>query len=293
MRIRNMIALAIGVEAAASAQQQAAGEPAFETVATAQRLEQVEVPPGQRVSGKRPITLQHMVEAGGAYLRLPVADEKAFRERHRLGDSQLLLAHLLRVSPEGALVHIGWIYCGAHVKYFSGRIASCFRNSDSDGRLDGAAVFNIDRRTSARIEFTPIDPAPYDSWTWDRVYRGSRRVNTPQLQIEYDFDQARNLLVFRARAFWVGFGATLVLKPEVEVDPASLPKTIEIGDARIRLLSWDGKKVTLAVERQAEGPILLEPPVGRVGPLLGSPKGYVLRVMNAPLPPQTFVRPLS
>ncbi|MET1113090.1 MAG: hypothetical protein ABWX67_16350 [Allosphingosinicella sp.] len=287
MRILALLAL---ISAAAAAAQPAGT--AYETVATAQRAEDVPLRAERRVAQERPIVQQSLVEAGGAYLRLPPAEEKAFRERHRLGKSQLSLTYWLRDEP-GGLRHIGWLYCGAHIKMFSGQIASCFRDTDGDGRLDQAAAFNVSKRDSPRIDFAPIDPAPYESWTWDRIYRGSFPKHAlPYLTIEYDFDEARGRLLFRARAYQIGFDARLPLHPIVEVDPASLPTEIEIGDAKLSLIAWDGKRVTLRVDRTIDGPLLLEPPEdGGSALLLGKVKGYRLRIMDMPLPPQTFVRP--
>lgn len=287
--MRKLALLALTSAAAATAQPVGT---AYETVATTQRAEEVPLRPERRVAQERPIIQQSLAEAGGAYLRLPPAEEKAFRERHNMGKSQLSLTHWLRKEP-GGLRHIGWLYCGAHVKMFSGQIASCFRDGDGDGRLDQAAVFNTSKRDSPRIEFTPIVPAPYESWTWGRVYKGSFPKHAlPYLTIEYDFDEASNRLLFRARAFQVGFGAKLPLQPVVEVDPASLPTQIEVGDAKLSLLAWDGKRVTVRVDRALDGPILLEPPEeGGSALLLGKVKGYRLRIMDVPLPRETFVRP--
>jgi hypothetical protein len=82
------------------------------------------------------------------------------------------------------------------------------------------------------------------------------------------------------------------LHPIVEVDPASLPTQIEIGDAKLSLIAWDGKRVTLRVDRALDGPVLLEPPEDRGSALLfGKVKGYRLRIMDIPPPPQTFVPP--
>ncbi|HEX8241230.1 MAG TPA: hypothetical protein VF574_15960 [Allosphingosinicella sp.] len=282
-----MALLALACAGAAPAQPADTG---YETIATSQRAEDVPLRPERRVAQERPILQQSLAEAGGAYLKLPPAQEKAFRERHNMGKSQLTLTYWLRDGPDG-LHHVGWLYCGAHIKMFSGQIASCFRDSDGDGRLDQAATFNVSKRDSPRIEFTPIDPAPYESWTWGRVYKGSFPKHAlPYLTIEYDFDEARNRLLFRARAYQIGFGAKLPLEPMVEVDPASLPTQIEIGDSKLSLLAWDGKRVTVRVDRALDGPLLLEPPKEGGSPLLiGKVKGYRLRIMDAPLPPQTFV----
>jgi hypothetical protein len=289
-----VILLVLAFAAGGGAGAQPVEDSAFEGVVTAQRLEEVPLKPERRVAPKRPIVSQLLGEAGGAYLRLPVAVEKAFRERHQLGKSQLMLTHWVRYEPGGGLRHIGWLYCGAHIKFLAGQIASCFRDSDSDGRLDDAAVFNTMNRASARIEFVPIDPAPYESWTWRRVYLGSApRASYPYIQLDYDFDARSNRLVFRARAVGVGFNATLPLNPIVEVDPARLPTQIEIGDAKLSLLAWDGKRVTVRVDRALNGPVLLEPPEKGPALLLGKVKGYRLRIMDVELPPETFVRPPS
>jgi hypothetical protein len=283
---------ALAFAAAAAAAAQPAGDPGVEWVISAQRPEDVKLPPERRVAQGRPIVSQPLAEAGGAYLRLPPAEEKAFRERHRMGKSQLNLTHWLLRTPGGELRHLGWLYCGAHIKMFSGQIASCFRDTDADGRLDSAAVFNASNRGGARIEFAPIDPAPYESWTWKRIYLGSfPKSALPYLQLQYEHDEARNLLLFRARAFQVGFGAHLPLQPVVEVDPASLPRTIEVGDAKLAILAWDGKRATVRVDRALEGLVLLEPPEDGGGLLLGKVKGYTLRILDVPLPPETFVRP--
>lgn len=282
--MRRPALLALTFPAAAAAQ-----PVAYETVATAQRAEEVPLRAERRVAQEREIIRQHLAEAGGAYLRLPPAEEKAFRDRHNMGKSQLTLTHWLRDGP-GGLRHIGWLYCGARIKMFSGQIASCFRDSDGDGRLDQAADFNTSKRDNPRIEFRPIDPAPYESWTWGRIYKGSFPKHAlPFLTIEYDFNEARGRLLFRARAYQIGFDARLPLHPIVEVDPASLPTQIEVGDAKLSLISWDGKRVTLRVDRALDGPLLLEPPEGGGSALLlGKVKGYRLRIMDIPLPAQTF-----
>ena len=90
---------------------------AYETVATAQRAEEIPLRAERRVAQGREILRQHMAEVGGAYPRPPPAEEKAFRDRHRMGKSQLNLTHWLRDEPGGGgLRHVGWLYCGARIE---------------------------------------------------------------------------------------------------------------------------------------------------------------------------------
>ena len=124
--MRRLALLALTSAAAAAAQ-----PVAYETVATAQRAEEIPLRAERRVAQGREILRQHLAEVGGAYLRLPPGGGEGVPRPPSHGQVAAQPHPLAsRRAGRAWLRHVGWLYCGARIKMFSGQIASCFRDSD-------------------------------------------------------------------------------------------------------------------------------------------------------------------
>jgi hypothetical protein len=292
--IRTAIAaLAVLPLASAAAQEPvtAAPElPAFEAVEAAQVLLDAEAPGEIRKGPGKTLLEQNMVYAGDAALDLSLPERKIFLDRHGMENrAPLFLAHHLRRDLLGGMTHLGWVFCAINTRMFKGQAVDCLRDLDGDRRFESIASFEPANPTSLTLTFAPIDPVPYHLVMASRSPpKRGQLAGAGRLSIEYDFDPARGLLLFRARArtSFYGLGVNYPLEPVIEVDPKSLPSEIELAGARLRLLAWDGKLLTAAVDRMmTRNPVLLVAPPGRGGRMpLGKMKGHRLMIVDAPLP---------
>ena len=291
MRIRKIVlvtAVLVFATAAASAQDQAAGP--VEDLDTARIVRELTPPAGPQSKGPgKELLSQAIYFAGDAYFDLSAEEDKALRERFGMEKrAPLFLAHRLRRDSEGIPIHQEWLFCAINVRMFKGQALDCFRDSDGDRRFEAIAQFE-NRRAMPVLQFTPIDPIPY------RLSMTAGMSDTPlsrysgSLAIRYRLDESSGRFVFRSEARTMlipGLNDTYALEPNIEVDPARLPAEVELAGARLRLLGWDGKKLSYEVERIMTGhPILIDPPSGKHKlAILGKIKGYTLRIIETPLP---------
>ena len=290
MAIRKIVLTALMLAAAgrASAQVQPAGP--VDHVDTARIMPMFEMPDGpQSKSPGKELLSQGILQAGGASFDLPLEEARAIRERlgieHR---APLFLAHRLHRDSEGAASHQEWMFCAINVRMFKSQAVDCFRDADGDRRFEALAQFEA-KQLPLSLPFTPIDPIPYKLSMTAQMADPPIERNMGSMAIKYRLDEASGHLRFRAEAKTMlipGLNDTYALEPEVVVDPATLPAEVELAGAKLRLLGWDGKKLSYEVERgMTKQAILFDPPGGEHKvKILGKIKGYTLRIIDAPLP---------
>ena len=227
--------------------------------------------------------------AGDALFDLPLEEANALRDRLGMEKrAPLFLAHRLHRDAEGVASHQEWLFCAINARMFKGQALDCFRDSDGDGRFEALAQFEA-KKLPLALAFGPIDPIPYKLSMTAQMEDPPIERAMGNLSIKYRLDETTGRLVFRAEAKTIlipGLNETYALEPQIEADPANLPPTIELAGAKLRLLGWDGKKLSYEVERgMTAQPILFDPPGGEHKlKLLGKIKGYTLRIVDAPLP---------
>jgi hypothetical protein len=289
MGIRNILSIAAFLAAtAASAQEQPAAP--VDHIDTA-RVMPFSAPPAgpQSKSPGKELLSQGIYYAGDASFDLPLEEARALRERlgmeHR---APLFLAHRLHRDSEGVASHQEWMFCAINVRMFKGQALDCFRDADGDRRFETLAQFEA-KRLPLAIPFAPIDPIPYKLSMTAQMADPPLERYMGSLAIKYRLDETSGRLVFRAEAKTMlipGLNDTYALEPDIEVDPANLPPAIELAGAKLKLLGWDGKKLSYEVERgMTRQPILFDPPGGEHKiKILGKIKGYTLRIVEAPPP---------
>jgi hypothetical protein len=288
MRLQ-MIALIVHLLAgAASAQAQTAAP--VDHVDTARILSDASPPDGPRSKAPgKDLLSQDIVYAGGASFDLPLEEARALRNRfgmeHR---APLFLAHRLHRDSNGMASHREWLFCAINTRMFKSQAIDCFRDSDGDRRFDALAQFEA-KALPLALPFAPIDPIAYKLSMWAQTAEAPIEQSAGSLAIEYRLDEVSGHLIFRVEAKVMlipGLNETYALEPEIDIDPANLPPEIELAGAKLRLLGWDGKKLSYRVERgMTRQPILLDPPGGQHKlKILGKTKGYTLRIVDAALP---------
>ena len=232
---------------------------------------------------------QGIFYAGDALFDLPTEEANALRDRLGMEKrAPLFLAHRLHRDPEGVASHQEWLFCAINARMFKGQALDCFRDSDGDRRFEALAQFEA-KSLPLALPFTPIDPVPYKLSMTTGITEKPFERYLGTLAIKYRLDEVSGRLVFRAEAKTMlipGLNDTYALEPAVEVDPASLPADLELAGAKLRLLGWDGKKLSYQVERgMTRQPILFDPPGGEHKvKILGKIKGYTLRIVDAAWP---------
>ncbi|HMJ92629.1 MAG TPA: hypothetical protein VK472_00870 [Allosphingosinicella sp.] len=291
MRIRHIFliaALAAAAATTASAQEQPAGP--VDHIDTARILFAAEPPTGaQSKSPGKELLSQGIFYAGDASFDLPLEEARALRERlgmeHR---APLFLAHRLHRDSEGVASHQEWLFCAINTRMFKSQAIDCFRDSDGDRRFEALAQFEA-KNLPLALPFAPIDPIPYKLSMTAGMEKPPIERNMGSLSIKYRLDEVSGHLLVRAEARTMlipGLNDTYALEPDIDVDPAKLPAEVELAGAKLRLLAWDGKKLSYEVERpMTRQPILLDPPGGEHKlKILGKIKGYTLRIVEAPPP---------
>ncbi|HEY5721542.1 MAG TPA: hypothetical protein VIT45_04395 [Allosphingosinicella sp.] len=290
MPIRNIVPTALLAAAAASAAAQEPPAGPVDHIDTA-RIAPTFTPgdgPQSKSPGKELLS-QGIYYAGDASFDLPLEQARALRERlgmeHR---APLFLAHRLHRDSEGVASHQEWMFCAINARMFKGQAVDCFRDSDGDRRFEALAQFEA-KNLPLALPFAPIDPIPYTLSMTAEMEEAPIERSMGSLSIKYRVDEVSGHLFFRAEAramLIAGLNDTYALEPDIEVDPAGLPANIELAGAKLRLLGWDGKKLSYEVERPMTArPILLDPPGGQHKlKILGKIKGYTLRIVEAPLP---------
>jgi hypothetical protein len=233
----------------------------FETFETAQALG---LSPAEKEQAKAPgkrLAWRAVILAGGATLGSDPAED-AFRNRFDLDrHAPLLLSHWLRYGPNGSRQAIGQAYCAVRLKLLVGQLVDCFRDTDGDGRLDSALSYAPARRAGAKLEFSPIAPVPFTAWKAPDGPSKAVRAAEGDVRIEYEHDSASGRLVFYLRSVQSFGRAEERLEPSLAVDPATLPATISFAGSTLRLVAWDGKRLTLSVDAAtAPTPVRVDPP---------------------------------
>jgi hypothetical protein len=290
MSVRKAILIAslLATAGAASAQEQPAGP--VDHIDTARIVFAATPPAGPKSkSPGKELLDQALYYAGDASFDLPLEEARALRERlgmeHR---APLFLAHRLHRDAEGVASHQEWLFCAINTRMFKSQAIDCFRDADGDRRFEALTQFEAKSLPFA-LPFSPIDPIPYKLSMTAQMEDAPIARYLGTLAIKYRLDEASGRLMFRAEAKTMlipGLNDTYALEPEVEVDPARLPADVELAGAKLRLLGWDGKKLSYEVEHaMTRQPILFDPPGGKHKvKILGKIKGYTLRIVEAALP---------
>jgi hypothetical protein len=248
---------------------------------------------GAPMPERRPGRIQAFYAQGlltQAGVRFDISPEAAaaLRERYRLGGNDYFqLSEWVSQAPGRPSRHLDYLYCAVHIRWFRGIFDTCFRDADHDGRLEGVAVFDRMRFPIGGLSYDAIDPIPYHFVQSARVYRGGATVASyvwPGLGVAWNLDRESGRLRFYAQVLDRGMRADV--DPPVELDPAALPATIEIAGAQITVLSWDGHKPTVRVDRPfTDQPIRLITPDDYLHVMLGgSRRGWRIEISDVPLP---------
>lgn len=201
----------------------------------------------RRVERGTPFQLQRVVIEAGIVFDIAPAALEALRDRYELDrTAPFVLSEWVAIGrePELAVRHLGLVHCARRLRYMRSPLKTCLRDSDGDGRLDGVATFRTNVTPGAPLIFEPIEPIPYH-------YVRSARTGTEGLSdvsLGFGWDRVRDggRLRFFAQAS-AYFRAEI--DPSVEVDPARLPATIEIAGAQLTIVSYDGRRPVVRVDR--------------------------------------------
>jgi len=169
--------------------------------------------------------------------------EKEARRRYDMDMSDYFaLTEWIGVSAnDGSIHHRGWLYCVRRSRFGTEK---CFRDSDSDGKFDHLTTFDPDR-PDRFLKFDEIPPIAYRYVPRERkaIFGGNNR--RPEVYLSYNLVLGK--LEFKAFAY-TGFSSEVDFGPLETIDPGILPQTINLAGARVKVVSWDGKRATLAVE---------------------------------------------
>jgi hypothetical protein len=254
----------------------------FETIETVQILNPRDLPVESEAAPRKSFFGQAISNGGEAKLELSSEDEEAFRDKFTLdAHAPLLLADWRAVDVRtGHSSHLGYVYCAARVTFGSGQKATCFRDKDRDGSFDGQTSLTVYHRDDPRLTFTDITPTRYRAEPSNPQGGSSYSYG---VTLGYVVDKSRSVLTFRAQV--PSFVGTQLLEPVVEVSTSSLPATVEIGGARVQVLSWDGKRAKVRVDRQMPiMPISFVSPSGGGCGLTGNAKECRISFSEVPLP---------
>ena len=271
-----------GMLVGASSTSVKAQEMIFETIETVQIPHARDLPVETEASPRKSFFGQALSNGGEAKLELSSEDEEAFRDKFSLdAHAPLLLADWRAVDVRtGHSSHLGYVYCAARVTFGSGQKATCFQDKDGDGAFDSQTSLTVYHRESPRLVFTDMVPTRY------RAEPPNSRSGSSYLygvSFQYVVDKSRSVLTFRAQT--PSFFGTQELEPAVEVSTASLPATVEIAGVQIHVLSWNGKKAKVKVDRQMPiMPISLVSASGGGCGLTGNSKGCRISFSETPLP---------
>jgi len=227
--------LALLVQAAAAAPPQALV--LMEALQAAEPTREAAKRPGQ------PFFEQDRMAAGEAQILLDHAALDAFRDRFNLDDhAPFSLYDWVDLPAPGVTPgrHRDYVFCSLYLKLGKGTSAACFRDSDRDGKLDSVARFEGGMPRGG-LSFEPLAPVAYRyvDHSGDKLpYSMYRR---PSLGLRYTVDKATGHLRF------TGMADTNEVGGVVDVDTTSLPVTINVSGAKVRVAAWDGKRATVAV----------------------------------------------
>ena len=185
----------------------------------------------------------------GIQFDLTPAALDALRNRHDMHDEQpFILAEWIALPAGGAAPrHLGFLHCSLRIRTFVGMVGACLRDRDEDGRLDSAATFIAGQIPPTGLQFAPIDPVGYRYVPQPAPVQAARRMYDASLALSYEFNRRSNRLKFMVNP--VGLPLARLTAPSVEVDPAGLPTSVELGGAAFTVLAWDGRRATIRVDR--------------------------------------------
>ena len=237
------------------AQTAAAGPPQalvlMEALQVAEPTKEAAKRPGQ------PFFEQDRMAAGEAQIQLADAALDAFRDRFNLDDhAPFSLYDWMDLPAPGVTPgrHRDYVFCSLYLKLGKGTSAACFRDSDRDGKLDAVARFE-GGVPKGGLSFERLSPVGYRyvDHSGDKLpYSMYRR---PSLGLRYTVDKATGHLRFTAMADSREVGEV------IDVDAASLPVTINVSGAVVRVAAWEGKRATLAVTQPfPQLPVRIETP---------------------------------
>jgi hypothetical protein len=237
-----------------------------------------ELPKERDVGPRRPFFVQQVTQDG--YLEFADREEeKAARRKYDMDMSDpFALTEWVGISAkDGGFQHRGWLYCVRRSRF---GIEKCFRDSDADGKFDALTNSGLDTPTRL-LSFQDIPPIPYRYVPRVQKPYESGMYRRPEVSLFYDV--AGGSLRFGAYAY-TGLSSTADLGTLAMVDTTSLPTTVELAGARIRVITWDGKRARLAVETpMSTSALRFIAPDNR--PLFGGGRlNWKLEFVDSPLP---------
>jgi hypothetical protein len=269
-----MILLALAAASATPATDQFIADSLLRVQVLAERP----LPRERAVGPGRPIYAQEITRDG--YLEfLDRDEEKAVRRKYDMDMSDFFsLTEWVGVSAQDAgLQHRGWLYCVRRSRFGTEK---CLQDSDADGKLDRLTNSDPDQPTRF-LTFQPIPPIAYRYVPRQRKDSGEAVYRQPEVSLFYTIVDGR--MRFGANAY-IGPLSSVDLGALATVDTAMLPATVQLAGARVRVISWDGKRATLAVDTPMTASALrLIAPEDRPV-LIGGGRGWRLEFVNAALP---------
>lgn len=236
------------------------------------------LPKERAVSPGRPFFFQQVTFDG--FLEFTDREEeKAARRQYDMDMSDLfaLTEWVGVLAKDGSLQHRGWLYCVRRSRFGTEK---CFRDSDSDGSFDQLTTYDPDVPTRF-LSFQPIDKIFYRYVPRDRKPISSGMYRQPDVSLTYEVIDGT--LKFGAYAY-TGLSSAADLGTLAVLDIKSLPATVILAGARVRVNSWDGKKANLVVETpMSTSALRFIAPDNR--PLFGGMRrGWRFEFVDAPLP---------
>lgn len=205
--------------------------------------------------------------------------EKEARRKYDMDMSDFFsLTEWVGVSAkDGSFQHRGWLYCVRRSRFGTEK---CFQDSDADGQFDHLTTLDPDR-PDRFLRFDALSPITYRYIPRERKPIGAGNYRPPDVSLVYNFVDGK--LEFRAFAY-TGLSSTADFGALVTVDPRSLPLTVDLAGARVKVVSWDGKRATLAIQTpMSASAVRFVAPDDR-NLFGGNRKGWRLDFVSAPLP---------
>jgi len=231
---------------AASAQAAAAPAPPRQAVFSVEVVAEGAPLPAQSVERRTPFAVQHVLLESGLVFDIDATALAALRERLNVdARSPWVLSEWVEVGPEPgfAIRPLGLLFCSSRVRW--GTFHTCLRDADGDGRIEGSVIYR-NAVPDGGLQFAPIGPIPYHYVQADRADTNREF----RLGLGFGWDTIRDSTRLRFFAQVAGGNFRAEVDPSVEVDPASLPATIELSGAQLTVLSWDGRRPLVRVDRR-------------------------------------------
>jgi hypothetical protein len=213
---------------------------------------------------------------------LEFADREQEKEARRKYDMDMSdyfsLTEWVGVSAEdGSFRHRGWLYCVRRSRFGTEK---CFQDSDADGKFDHLTTLDPDQPTRF-LRFDAVPPIAYRYLPRERKPEGAGSYRPPEVYLSYNLVDGK--LEFRVSAY-TGLSSTVDFGLVETVDPKRLPVTVNLAGARVKVVSWDGKRAKLAIETpMSTSAVRFIAPDDR-NLAFGHRKGWRLEFVNASLP---------